>query len=77
LRPRRSEDSFVIIRKEDVKRVAKAIVDAIERPYQLMAHSGVVGGDRGDKAAKRKAALTMAGGKYQEQLKRPWRTFRW
>ena len=32
---------------------------------------------RGDKAVKRKAALTMAGGKYQEQLKRPWRTFRW
>ena len=28
------------------------------------------------KAVKRKAALTMAGGKYQEQLKRPWRTFR-
>ena len=37
-----------------------------ERPYQLMAHSGVVGGVRGDKAVKRKAALTMAGGKYQE-----------
>ena len=32
---------------------------------------------RGDKAVRRKAALTMAGGKYQEQLKRPWRTFRW
>ena len=32
---------------------------------------------RGDKAVKRKAALTKAGGKYQEQLKRPWRTFRW
>ena len=26
---------------------------------------------------KRKAALTMAGRKYQEQLKRPWRAFRW
>jgi hypothetical protein len=32
---------------------------------------------REDKAAERKAALTMAGVKYQEQLKRPWRTFRW
>ena len=32
---------------------------------------------RGDKAVKRKAALTMAGGKYQERLKRPWRMFRW
>ena len=32
---------------------------------------------RGDKAVRRKAALTVAGGKYQEQLKRPWRTFRW
>jgi hypothetical protein len=32
---------------------------------------------RGDMAVKRKAALTMAGGKYQEQLKRRWRTFRW
>ena len=32
---------------------------------------------RGDKAVKRKAALTMAGRKYQKQLKRPWRTFRW
>jgi hypothetical protein len=32
---------------------------------------------RGDKAGRRKASLTMAGGKYQEQLKRPWRTFRW
>ena len=31
---------------------------------------------RGDKAVKRKAALTMAGGKYQERLKRPWRMFR-
>ena len=30
-----------------------------------------------DKAVKRKAALTMAGRKYQEQLKRPWRAFRW
>ena len=77
-----------------------------ERPYQLMAHSGVAAdagdvvaqGDvglgehsrgrnraldrkwaeiRGDKAVKRKAALTMAGGKYQERLKRPWRMFRW
>jgi len=43
-----------------------------ERLYQLLWAE-----IRGDKAAKRKAALTMAGGKYQEQLKRRWRTFRW
>jgi hypothetical protein len=61
-------------------------LERIKRELRTLAAKAVVGTApptargaeiREDKAAKRKAALTKAGGKYQEQVNRPWRTFRW
>ena len=60
-------------------------LERIERELRILANTAVVGtapstarGEiREDKAANRKAALTKAGGKYQEQVNRPWRTFQW
>ena len=60
-------------------------LERIKRELRTLANTAVVGtapstarGEiREDKAANRKAALTKAGGKYQEQVNRPWRTFQW